>query len=273
MSIETRAKHSDYAKKAKLQVFNYEPPTINTNLSLLKDRVVSGGEITQSTIVCKCKPILSYCRKTEENSKNILLALNTLSTEVISNLDTRVSNLYPRTPEDTLKGFKTTYYRNTQVDDSILQLLPLQPEHMIIIRCHYNEYTDGNRRFLYVEGSKFNHSCKSNCNWSVRNGTLVITTNRNIEPREELTVSYVPGFEKEPGRVRRNVLIRHMGFYCQCSECKDRCNTCNKYLDVSLKCSKCNVVKYCSKECQIIDWKENCLNDRDLNHKDLCIHL
>jgi hypothetical protein len=38
------------------------------------------------------------------------------------------------------------------------------------------------------------------------------------------------------------------------------CNKCNKFCDLN-KCSKCNNVIYCSKECQIKDWKD---------HKKIC---
>ena len=49
------------------------------------------------------------------------------------------------------------------------------------------------------------------------------------------------------------------------------CNNCNKTFEKLLKCSKCKKVKYCSRECQIADWKKhkkNCEAENNGSHDD-----
>lgn len=81
--------------------------------------------------------------------------------------------------------------------------------------------TDTSKCSLYLEASRFNHSCVPNCDYGhMRNGrysTITIRTVRDIQPDEELTLTYLINYE--PREKRRADTKRGWGFECNCPAC------------------------------------------------------
>lgn len=260
-----------YTNTADLKLFNYTPPMKHHNVVFLEDRVVCTKTIPISTIVTACRPVLSYTKRSDEDTKNLLLALGSLPAEDLATTAHNLLGTFPRDKAGITKAFKARYFRKTLANMSVIEQIMLQSEHVIVMYCTYNEFNVDDRRFLYAEGSRFNHSCESNCEWTISDNTLYVKTIKEILEGEELTISYMQGTTIEDSMLRRNILIRHFGFYCQCTKCKSRCNGCNKRCNTLLACSKCKVVGYCSTECQASDWQQHF--PYEFYHKELCSYL
>ncbi|KAG8157966.1 hypothetical protein KVR01_012238 [Diaporthe batatas] len=76
---------------------------------------------------------------------------------------------------------------------------------------------------LYLQASRFNHSCLPNCDYEhttdsdKRRITIAIRTSRDIQPEEELCLTYLNYYE-ERGR-RLAALKQNWGFVCNCPAC------------------------------------------------------
>lgn len=268
MSLPVKVKdiqgHEEIARRAQLKVFDYESPFMHEMIEEIEDRVLSSGDLKVSQLVCRCSPLLSYHREpNKDEGPSLLFALCLVSLETIGRLLKNLSCCYPRSEEEAMRGFEAMYNESPSFNPDDLKTLAGQPGHAIVLLCHYNHFSVGALRYLYVEASKFNHSCNPNCKWSIDNGVISITTSRNTEAGEELTISYYRDAKLHP-RDMRNSLIKNAGFYCRCSECVGRCNTCNRNAVKLFNCSKCRTVQYCSRECQRNDW---------VYHKGLCSYL
>ncbi|KAI0141696.1 SET domain-containing protein [Xylariaceae sp. FL1272] len=68
----------------------------------------------------------------------------------------------------------------------------------------------------YPEMARMNHDCRPNIHYRLSNMTLTAIAARDIEPDEELSVSYVDVFLHSKERKER---IRRWGFECVCSLC------------------------------------------------------
>ncbi len=74
---------------------------------------------------------------------------------------------------------------------------------------------------IYLMASLFNHSCEPSVNVAFprNNSTLVLTAARDIDPGEELTISYI---DHEMGlSARQERLAFAYGFQCGCPKCSD----------------------------------------------------
>lgn len=248
---------------AKLRIFQYSEPILNDNIDILDDRVICCEYIRHDELICKCSPILSYYRTFDMPGVYLLYALGETSSKKLATLLPYIFTLYPREEEDMLNSFKKIYPNET-ITPEISKELITQPEHVITSYCNHNAFqTLSDDWYLYIEASKFNHSCNHNCTWDIDSrGNISITTLRNILEDEELTISYCQGIEPFDGRFRRNCLME-LHFYCRCPECIDRCHTCNK-IGAKNRCPNCKLTEYCSKACQRTDWSE---------HKKLCKYI
>jgi len=73
-------------------------------------------------------------------------------------------------------------------------------------------------RAVFWHHSFFNHSCAPNAFLSFDRGVAHVHVLKNVEKGEPITLSYIPmsgRFRSE----RRELLLRHYGFHCQCCEC------------------------------------------------------
>ena len=86
---------------------------------------------------------------------------------------------------------------------------------------------------LYHFGSKLNHSCVPNCTHYTRGNLLYVRTLRDIEPEEELTISYTELFASRA--TRHSKLYDKYAFSCGCRRCRDELR-----LDRGLCSYKCN---------------------------------
>ena len=119
-----------------------------------------------------------------------------------------------------------------------------------------NKKVIGTAYFPYI--CFMNHSCEPNTKFNHRFfGKRSVIANRDIEKFEKITLNYI---ETDVSQYkRREKLLKNYGTSCYC----DICLTCF-YCESKLKlknCNKCKIALYCSKECQIADWK---------NHKKDC---
>lgn len=121
--------------------------------------------------------------------------------------------------------------------------------------------------------SRVNHSCDPNCQLIVpptRGVPLQLKNLRPLKAGEECTISYVASnsFQeikstKENAAAITKMLWVNFGIMCRCTLCTSRCQGCFESSNKRrLKCSKCHVATYCSKECQRTHWK--------LIHKQQC---
>ncbi|KAL1843824.1 hypothetical protein VTJ49DRAFT_7175 [Mycothermus thermophilus] len=69
---------------------------------------------------------------------------------------------------------------------------------------------------VYPEVSKMNHDCRPNVHYRLRDITHTSVAVRDIQPGEELTISYI--FGKAP-RATRLSQLEEWGFTCTCSQC------------------------------------------------------
>jgi hypothetical protein len=242
---------------------------VRIDIDILKDHEVSvrsEGIIKKGVLVLKNDPLLTYLLGKNGNGLPLQCALNQVPGKILSPFLKYLFQLYPRSEEDMLRGFRRLYYDQILTNDLCEQLLT-QIENVIAVYCGCNcfKVDDGEnlpyRMLLYIEGSMFNHSCNPNCHWQINNDTLYIYASIDISYNTELTISYLSGIESFDGRFRRNSLMK-LNFVCSCTKCIGRCNFCDVYTPATLlKCGKCKAVPYCSKECQKRDWSV---------HKGLC---
>ncbi|KAH8774477.1 hypothetical protein F5883DRAFT_390965, partial [Diaporthe sp. PMI_573] len=74
---------------------------------------------------------------------------------------------------------------------------------------------------LYLEASRFNHSCVPNCDYGhtsdENRATITIRASREIQPDEEICVSYLINHEPRDKRMAETKLS--WGFECNCPAC------------------------------------------------------
>lgn len=86
-----------------------------------------------------------------------------------------------------------------------------------------NSFEPSNRSYssLYLEASRFNHSCLPNCEYAhgaVDNPNgITIYASRDIQPGEEITVAYLNTYE--PRDRRQAETLHNWGFVCNCPAC------------------------------------------------------
>ncbi|KAI1659501.1 SET domain-containing protein [Daldinia decipiens] len=68
----------------------------------------------------------------------------------------------------------------------------------------------------YPEVSRFNHDCRPNIHYRISNMTHITVAARDIEPGQELSISYI---ELMLPREERRSRLRSWGFECACSHC------------------------------------------------------
>eukprot|EP00013_Stygamoeba_regulata_P012849 CAMPEP_0177676738 /NCGR_PEP_ID=MMETSP0447-20121125/27975_1 /TAXON_ID=0 /ORGANISM="Stygamoeba regulata, Strain BSH-02190019" /LENGTH=431 /DNA_ID=CAMNT_0019185373 /DNA_START=33 /DNA_END=1328 /DNA_ORIENTATION=- len=66
-------------------------------------------------------------------------------------------------------------------------------------------------------GSMFNHSCRPNLTWAWKGRQLTMSATRDIQPEEELTITYTKLSETVENRRAR--LKRGWNFHCRCPRC------------------------------------------------------
>ena len=72
---------------------------------------------------------------------------------------------------------------------------------------------------LYQLTSIVNHSCTPNIMYGyTHKGSIVMYATRDIEPGEELLMSYIPNVERMPRQIRSSTLFE-LGFLCVCNKC------------------------------------------------------
>ena len=98
---------------------------------------------------------------------------------------------------------------------------------------------------LYQTIVIFNHSCNPNCVFVFDGLTCDIRSIRNIEPAEELCISYTELMR--PQSVRQEVLKKQYYFDCTCSRCLSEIEQGSEMNGLKCANKKCsNAVGFCS---------------------------
>jgi hypothetical protein len=132
----------------------------------------------------------------------------------------------------------------------------------VVCNQHAVSDEDGNDigRAIFCIGAMFNHSCDANVSWEISNSTFGIMScvaNRDIAAGEELTISYISDrtLRTLDDKNRFSKLLCELQFACSCVKCGSLCKNCFKNAKSLKVCSKCKSVQYCSRDCQVDDWK------------------
>lgn len=77
---------------------------------------------------------------------------------------------------------------------------------------------------LYLTFSRMNHSCEPNAAWATNcpgspPGVMSVWAQRDIQPEEEIAISYIAKRELAEPVDRRRQRLRGWGFNCECSKC------------------------------------------------------
>lgn len=90
---------------------------------------------------------------------------------------------------------------------------------MVIFRSNAYTLTDGTIA-MFPKVARINHSCRPNAAniWSAASNMRIIWAARDIQPGEEVTVTYAPLLKKSEERQRR---LAPYGFRCTCEACHD----------------------------------------------------
>ena len=76
---------------------------------------------------------------------------------------------------------------------------------------------------IFPTCARINHSCKPNIfwYWNKQQQCECIVASRDIHKNEELLVNYVSMMKYPTRNKRREHLIKHYGFYCECNQCNN----------------------------------------------------
>ena len=100
--------------------------------------------------------------------------------------------------------------------------------------------------YVYLQASRFNHSCSPNCTWAIGpspTNKIRIRTAVSIKAEEPLTISYLMR-RNMFGTTKRQQFLKEFGFSCRCPRCLDptelgsylsamTCKSCSKLPDES----------------------------------------
>ena len=258
----------------------------NVHIDSTNTRVIADIAIANGAIIYGGAAMIHYWREYSDgpdgSSLGLLYSLTQLEYKVMHDVCMKLFQLYPHEAYEMRYELKRMYPEITKSDeDAVFK----QPEHLCCAYLHANHFTDNddfNKRYLFLGGSKFNHSCRPNCRQSVRNGQMTVYAICDILPGEECTIKYWDGHAQilsDSVEVRQAFTLKMGGFVCKCNACVSattiingtnnpaeakanitECSSCHK--PAELKCGRCKLVVYCNIECQRKDWK--------LQHKKIC---
>lgn len=164
-----------------------------------------------------------------------------------------------------------------------MELISKQGPHLCNLWMFYNHFyreeSEGHGcKLLTLVASAANHSCRANAVSLVIGNQVKLFALRDIKEGEEITIPYAAALNctesivkhEEITRMnregRRKYILDKWNFVCECELCKeeekaekkaeDTCRVCKKE-NVKSKCAKCKKIYYCSRDCQIKDWKEH----------------
>lgn len=233
---------------------------INTHDKSYNIKISDNNKIIATTFIHKKETIYigEYLLKFNKSTENLLAALCQLSDDTILQLCKLSMNyFYPYNIDDIIECFKRLYEIS---DDKLINEIIKDPLHMIILYTECNNFapSDDKFRYLYLLGSKFNHSCNPNCDWNIIDDKLIITSIVDIKDGEECTIAYWKLFDIQNVIDRKKIIYNCAGFICNCSYCLDpnpkrQCYNCGQIAKL-LRCSKCHNSYYCTRECQKEDW-------------------
>ena len=119
-----------------------------------------------------------------------------------------------------------TWKPHVQADEDELQLLerdwdPRTIAMRLLLICRTNAFGSGNHKsdiVLYLTLSRLNYSCIPNAYhvYDRNSGNMLLTTNREIQVGEEITVSYIDCYHP---REQRQLALRPLRLICKCPAC------------------------------------------------------
>ena len=180
-------------------------------------------------IVQEDKPLLSYTQgflsqqiACNQNSGMIMAAYNTFVDFLSPAEKEKVLTLFGPT-----KGFNAenvrkaatemtlSNERNRKLTEDEIDVFVKVAQ---VVRLNMFETGDGDHA-LYEELTRFSHSCRSNCMYSIRGKVLHCYARDFIKAGEELTISYVGERDVQATHVRRDRYLQAKDFTCHCPRC------------------------------------------------------
>jgi hypothetical protein len=91
-------------------------------------------------------------------------------------------------------------------------------------KFRFNAFGRGDWSLLYYAASFFNHSCKSNADFTIDEQTfnLRVIPLRDLNPGDEITISYDNVPLNMSRKRRREYMMKMHGFVCNCNRCNER---------------------------------------------------
>lgn len=168
------------------------------------------------------------------------------------NLNTYESNLIQLSTK--IYDFAKTQVHGESSVARALQEQPKQPFCAIMMIWRCNSFKGG---LIYEKTSRINHSCDFNAVVSTesnslgmsftsdKNGLQLVKAAANIQPGDEILISYLGSFTYAGYKTRQKILAKEKFFDCSCSRCKKECADKadqNHHFDFasSIPCPKCH---------------------------------
>lgn len=246
---------------------------IATSVIVGPDRVTASTSIPKDEILMVCGPILEWRCLLDEGNVSLLCALKRAvkvdGDDWVEEITERLADIYPRT-EDEIRLCLQRYSPGLNADALVSS--PYSSCNRVDIKHQHSAIRTGERKYLYHEISKLNHSCRPNCRLEIlEKGVGRVWSRHKIKTGVELTIDYLQFCNPDSRLERKNRLIS-FGFLCHCELCKGRCHACDKLCDDLKLCGRCRVVTYCSVECQKRDWSQHKKIEHNVRHASLIGH-
>ena len=187
-------------------------------------RLIASKIIRKGEVICVERPFISY-NDADSPGDRLNCALFMLPKEhVITVFHKCLTNLYPRSKEDTTKVFLS---RHPDIVPSLLGgVLLSNPLALIHMYFSTNQFSVNDRNLLFSGASRFNHSCYPNCFFTFEGDTITVIALRNIAQGEECTICYYGGdanYVNAKTVEERRAVIKKNGFFeCMCVACTGR---------------------------------------------------
>lgn len=122
--------------------------------------------------------------------------------------------------EEAIRNLLATWQADVQFTQQQVELIVRLPS---IFGTNMFDDTAPGASSLYLQASRFNHSCVPNCDYGHTSDgerpTMTIRASRDIQPDEELCLPYVDFYEE---RGQRMADLEHSwGFVCSCPACDE----------------------------------------------------
>lgn len=275
MSEPTLADKMDAYKKVGLS----RGPNVEVfyNSLVEKTRVIATEDIKTGMLVYQGTHFISFDSCGDRYAAPLVTSLSLLRNKLRTTLTEELAELYPRTPKE-MHDSMFNFHKDRALESVIAEISKCE-EHIIHEKIRLNNFLEKGKIYIYLQGSKFNHSCSPNCFSMFKDGvnskggnasntqSMIVRAVKNIKKGEEITICYFPELLfMSNSEARSKAVLKRGSFKCNCNSCKGiavasysvvgakTCNTCGTASDKLLLCGKCKTSAYCNASCQKLHW-------------------